>query len=214
MQYLMRNGVPFPKTGFSYTKKGYRKVLGTIEEEHEDEPVVIKLNEGTQGVGVFLAEDKKQAKNFLKTFEQLDAEVMLQEFIKESAGTDLRCFVVGDKVVASMKRESQNDDFRANISLGGHASTADLTDEEVRLSLAASEAVGMNIAGVDLIRSDRGPLVIEINSAPDFCGEWGLEAISGVDVAEKIIELVEEGKAKFDQGEGTWLQPANAGKIH
>ncbi len=202
MQYLTRRGVDFPKTGFAYTTEGYKKIMSTIG----GDSFIIKLNEGTQGIGVFLAEDEKQAKNFLRTFEQLDAEVMLQEFIGESAGTDLRCFVVGDKIVASMERKAQDDDFRANIALGGQSSEADLTDEEIKLALAASQAVGLNISGVDIIRSNRGPLVIEINSAPDFCGEWGLEAVSGVDVAEKIIEHAEQGKEKYDKGEGVWLQ--------
>lgn len=205
LQYMTRNGVPFPKTGFSHAPDGYKEIMDTVSGE-ADTPVVIKLNEGTQGVGVFLAEDKKQAKNFLKTFQQLDAEVMMQEFIAESAGTDLRCFVVGGKIVAAMRREAQDDDFRANISLGGHSKEANLSEDEVDISIKAAKAVGINISGVDIIRSDRGPLVIEINSAPDFCGEWGLENITGVDVAKKIIKFAEYGKEKFDQGIGTWLQ--------
>lgn len=205
LQYLTRNSVPFPKTGFSYASQGYQDIMDTVIGK-EDTSVVVKLNEGTQGVGVFLAEDKKQAKNFLKTFQQLETEVMMQEFIAESAGTDLRCFVVGGKVVASMRREAQDDDFRANISLGGHAAQADLSQEEIDISIAAAKAVGINISGVDIIRSDRGPLVIEINSAPDFCGEWGLEKVSGVDVARKMVKFAELGKEKFDQGIGTWLQ--------
>ncbi len=202
LQYLMRKNVPFPATGFSYASKHYKEVMKVIGEP----PFIIKLNEGTQGVGVFLADDEKTARNLLKTFSQLDTEVMLQEFIEESSGTDLRCFVVGGKVVASMCRKSQDGDFRANISLGGHADTVNLTEDEIDISIKASEAVGLNISGVDLIRSNRGPLVIEINSAPDFGGEWGLENISKVDVAATIIDYTEIGKALHDQGEGVWLE--------
>lgn len=202
LQYFTRKNIPFPKTGFSYAAKGYDEVLENIS----GKSYIIKLNEGTQGMGVFLAEDDKQAKNFLGTFQQLDTEVMVQEFIEESSGTDLRCFVVGDKVVASMSRKSQDGDFRANVSLGGHAFEVNLTDEEEKLSLDASKSVGMNISGVDIIRSERGPLVIEINTAPDFCGEWGLEKVSGIDVANEILKFTEESFAKLDKGEGRWLE--------
>lgn len=202
LQYLLKQGVPFPTTGFAYASKGYDSVIKLIGEP----PFVIKLNEGTQGTGVFLADDKKTARNLIKTFAQLDTEVMLQEFIEESSGEDLRCFVVGGKVVASMRRKAQDGDFRANISLGGHAYEIDITDEERKLAIDAAEAIKLNIAGVDIIRSNRGPLVIEINGAPDFTGEWGLENISGVDVADAIISYVEKGKARYDQGHGIWLE--------
>lgn len=201
-QYLTKRNVPFPKTGSAFAAEGYKKILNTIG----GEPFIIKLNEGTQGVGVFLAQDESQAENFLSTFEQLDTEVMLQEFIEEAAGTDLRCFVVGGKVIASMRRESQGDDFRANVSLGGYAYDAELTEEEEKVALDAAAALNLNISGVDIVRSNRGPLVIEINGAPDFTGEWGLENVSGIDVAKAIIEFALDGKDKFDQGEGVWLE--------
>jgi ribosomal protein S6--L-glutamate ligase len=200
-QYLTKKNVPFPKTGSAFATEGYKKILNTIG----GEPFIIKLNEGTQGVGVFLAQDESQAENFLNTFDQLDTEVMLQEFIEEAAGTDLRCFVVDGEVVASMRRESQNDDFRANISLGGHAYEANLTEEERDVALRAAAAVNLNVSGVDIVRSKRGPLVIEINGAPDFTGEWGLENVSGVDVASAIIDFAIKGKERFDKGEGVWL---------
>lgn len=200
-QYLTKRNVPFPKTGSAFATKGYQKILNTIGSE----PFIIKLNEGTQGVGVFLAQDHAQAENFLNTFEQLDTEVMLQEFIEEAAGSDLRCFVVGDEIVASMRRESTGEDFRANISLGGIAHEVNLSDEEKEVALKASKALNINISGVDMVRSKNGPLVIEINGAPDFTGEWGLENVSGVDVAMKIIEFAIEGKEKYDRGEGVWL---------
>lgn len=203
LQYLLKHEVPFPATGFSYASKGYDSIIDIIGKP----PFVIKLNEGTQGTGVFLADDEKAARNLLKTFAQLDTEVMLQEFIEESQGEDLRCFVVGGKVVASMRRKSQDGDFRANISLGGHAYAIELAPEEEALAIHAAEAIKLNVAGVDVIRSKRGPLIIEINGAPDFTGQWGLENVSGVDVAAAIIEYAEEGKVRYDQGEGVWLEP-------
>ena len=200
-QYLTKRNVPFPKTGSAFAAEGYEKILNTIGSE----PFIIKLNEGTQGVGVFLAQDQSQAENFLNTFQQLDTEVMLQEFIEEAAGTDLRCFVVGGEVVASMRRESQSDDFRANVSLGGHAYQVDLSEDEHDVALNAAAALNLNIGGVDIVRSKRGPLVIEINGAPDFTGEWGLENVSGVDVAMAIIDYALDGKSRYDKGEGIWL---------
>lgn len=201
LQYLMRNEVPFPRTGYAYSKEDFTNIIQTVG----GEPLVIKLLEGTEGIGVFLAEDRKYAKNILKTFKQLDAPLIVQEFIAESSGTDLRCFVIGDEIVASMQRESQDDDFRANIALGGKSSAIEITEEEKKIALNAAKAIGMNIAGIDLIRSNRGTLVIEINVSPDFSGEHGLEEVSGVNVADAIIEFAEKGKAAYDRGEGSWL---------
>ena len=201
LQYLLKHKIPFPRTSFSHANKGYDGIIELIGEP----PFIIKLNEGTQGTGVFLADDEKAARNLLKTFAALDTEVMLQEFIEESTGEDLRCFVVGGEVVASMYRQSQDGDFRANISLGGHAYKVDITDQERELAINAAAAIKMNVAGVDIIRSNHGPLVIEINGAPDFTGKWGLENVSGVDVAGSIIDYVEQGKFRYDQGEGVWL---------
>ena len=201
LQYLARKGIPFPQTGFSYATEGYEDILSSIK----GDSFIVKLNEGTQGVGVFLAEDAKQARNFLETFEQVDAQVMVQEYIKESAGTDLRCFVVGNKVVASMRRIAQDGDFRANISLGGHSEPGNLTEEEEVMALKASEAIGLNVSGVDIISSNRGPLVIEINTAPDFTGEWGLESVSGVDVASAVIDYAIEAYTKFNATDDGWL---------
>lgn len=200
-QYLMKKNVPFPRTGSAFATEGYKNILNTIGEE----PFIIKLNQGTQGVGVFLAQDQRQAENFLGTFEQLDTEVMVQEFIEEAAGSDLRCFIVGGEIVGAMCRKSQGEDFRANISLGGTAEKADLSEEEKRVALEASAAMNLNVSGVDIVRSKRGPLVIEINGAPDFCGEFGLEKVCNVDVADKMIRFALDGKHKHDRGEGVWL---------
>lgn len=185
LQRLLREGVPFPTTGYAFSKTDFDQIIELVG----GAPLIIKLIEGTEGVGVFLADDIKQAKNILKTFKQLSAPLIVQEFIAESSGTDIRAFVVGGRVVAAMRRESQDGDFRANIALGGHASAVTLSALEEEIALKAARAIGINIAGIDLIRSNRGPLVIEINTAPNFSGKWGLEEVSGVDVAAHIIDF-------------------------
>ncbi len=180
-QRLLKYKVPFPTTGYAHSTEDFDNIINMAG----GVPLIIKLVEGTEGVGVFLADDKKHAFNLLKTFKQLEVPLIVQEFIEESAGTDLRVFVTGDKIVASMKRESQDGDFRANVALGGEPCQADLTDLEKEIALKAARAIGINIAGVDLIRSNKGPLVIEINVSPGFTG---LEKMSGTDVAGAIIE--------------------------
>ncbi len=202
LQHFIRGAIPFPKTGFAYSKEDYDNIIKTVG----GAPIIIKLIEGTEGIGVFLADDNKQAKNILKTFKQLSAPLIIQEFIEESSGTDLRIFVVGNKVVASMERKSLDGDFRANIALGGAGYQVKITPEEEQLALDACRTIGINIAGVDIIRSKRGPLVIEINVSPDFCGEQGLESITGVDVAGAIIDYAVYGKSRFDQGIGVWME--------
>ena len=202
LQYLMRKGIPFPKTGFADSKDDFENIVKTVG----GTPLIIKLIEGTEGTGVFLVDDIKQAENIMGTCKQFDTPIIIQEFIAESAGTDLRCFVIGDEVVATMKRESQDGDFRANVSLGGHSSEELLSKEEEQIALNAAKAIGLNIAGVDIIRSDKGALVIEINVSPDFCGEQGIESVTGVDVAGAIIDYAIAGKKRFDDGKGVWLQ--------
>lgn len=202
LQYLMRKGIPFPKTAFADSKNDFENVIEAVG----GTPIVIKINEGTEGNGVFLVDDIKQAENIMGTFKQFDEAIIAQEFIAESAGTDLRCFVVGNEIVATMKRESQDGDFRANVSLGGHSSAEKLSSEEAEVVLNAAKAIELNIAGVDLIRSEKGPLVIEINVSPDFCGEQGIESVTGVDVAGAIIDYAVKGKKRFDNGKGVWLQ--------
>jgi len=206
LQYLMRKGIPFPKTGFADSKDDFDNIIKTVG----GTPLVIKINEGTEGNGVFLVDDVKQAENIMGTFKQFDEAIIAQEFIAESAGTDLRCFVVGDEIVATMKRESQDGDFRANVSLGGHSSSEELSDLEIDVVLNAAKAIGLNIAGVDLIRSNNGPLVIEINVSPDFCGEQGIESVTGIDVASAIIKHAVKNKKRYDEGKGVWLQDSAA----
>jgi ribosomal protein S6--L-glutamate ligase len=186
MQLLARAGVGIPKTVVS---RGAADVDNLID-HLGGAPVIIKLARGTHGNGVVLAETKKAAKSVLQAFYVMDQDgtnILLQEFIKESAGMDIRVFVVGGKVVASMKRQSLDDDFRSNLHQGGEGEKIKLTDEERKTAIKAARSMGLNVAGVDLMRSERGPLVLEVNSSPGF----GIEAVSDRDVATPIIEYIE-----------------------
>lgn len=191
-QFLMSQGIPVPTTGYGHSKDDFDTAIQAVG----GSPLILKLVEGTEGTGVFLAKDDKEAKNILGSFKQFDARVIAQEFIEESSGSDLRAFVVGDKVVASMLRQSQDGDFRANVALGAHSFKVTLTNQEEKIVLNAVKAIGINVAGVDVIRSKRGPLIIEINVAPDFGGEFGLEATTGVDVAKEIVNFAIQNKTK------------------
>jgi ribosomal protein S6--L-glutamate ligase len=187
IQLLSRAGIGIPKTIFS---RGVTEDINALIDELGGTPIIIKLARGTHGNGVVLAETKKAAKSVLQGFYLMDDDgtnVLLQEFIEESAGEDIRAFVVGSKVVASMKRQSLDDDFRSNIHQGGQGSTVKLTPEEKRMAIKAAKAMGLNIAGVDMMRSKRGPLVLEVNSSPGF----SIENVTGRDVASRIIEYVE-----------------------
>ncbi|HQX26591.1 MAG TPA: RimK family alpha-L-glutamate ligase [Alphaproteobacteria bacterium] len=191
-QYLTSQGIPVPTTGYAHSKNDFDTIIQTVG----GAPLILKLVEGTEGTGVFLAKDEKEAVNILGSFKQFDARIIAQEFIEESSGSDIRAFVVGNKVVASMLRQSQDGDFRANVALGAHSFKVALTDAEEKMVLAAVKAIGINIAGVDVIRSRRGPLIIEINVAPDFGGEFGLETTTGVNVAKEIIKFAVRGKER------------------
>lgn len=191
LQYLLARGLPFPVTGIAYSPQGFRPLA-----EHIGSPMVVKLIESTEGTGVFLVNTLKEMDNLVKTFDMLGASYVIQQFVREAAGSDVRAFVVGGKIVAAMCRQSQDGDFRANVSLGGHSCACQLTDEERNIVLSATESIGINVAGVDFVRSDNGPLLLEINVSPDFTGEQGIETISGVDVARAIIRhVIEEAKA-------------------
>ncbi|MBX4201481.1 RimK family alpha-L-glutamate ligase [Candidatus Saccharibacteria bacterium] len=186
IQLLSRSGVGIPKTIFS---RGITDI-DAVMEELGGPPIIIKLARGTHGNGVVLAESRKAARSVLQGFYIMDDDgtnILLQEYVEESAGTDIRAFVVGGQVVASMKRQSLTDDFRSNLHQGGEGSTVKLTDEERRTALKAAKAMGLSICGVDMMRSNRGPLVLEVNSSPGF----GIEQVTGRDVASKIIEYVE-----------------------
>ena len=186
MQLLARAGVGIPKTVVS---RGAADVDNLID-HLGGAPVIIKLARGTHGNGVVLAESKKAAKSVLQAFYVMDQDgtnILLQEFVKESAGMDIRVFVVGGKVIASMKRQSLDDDFRSNLHQGGAGEKVKLTDEERKTAIKAAKSMGLNLAGVDLMRSEGGPLVLEVNSSPGF----GIEEVTGRDVATPIIEYVE-----------------------
>jgi ribosomal protein S6--L-glutamate ligase len=187
MQLLARAGVGIPKT---VVARGTSDVEDLID-QLGGTPVIIKLARGTHGNGVVLAETKKAAKSVLQAFHVMDQDgtnILLQEFVKESAGTDIRAFVVGGKVVASMKRQSLDDDFRSNLHQGGEGVTIKLTDEERKTAIKAAKSMGLNVCGVDLMRSSRGPLILEVNSSPGF----GIEKVTGRDVATPIIEYIEQ----------------------
>lgn len=186
MQLLAKAGVDIPKTVFSRNSADIDDLIDKLG----GTPVIIKLARGTHGNGVVLAESKKAAKSVLQALYLTNEDgtnILIQEFIKESAGVDIRAFVVGGRVVASMKRQSLDDDFRSNLHKGGEGSTVKLTEEERKMAIKAARAMGLNVAGVDLMRSERGPLILEVNASPGF----GIEKVTGRDVATPIIEYIE-----------------------
>lgn len=186
LQLLAKYGVGIPRTVVSRNTADIDDLL----ERLGGTPVIIKLARGTHGNGVVLAETKKAAKSVLQAFYLTNDDgtnILLQEFIKESAGTDIRAFVVGSRVVASMKRQSLDDDFRSNLHKGGEGTIIKLTPEERKMAIRAAKAMGLNVAGVDLMRSERGPLILEVNASPGF----GIEKVTGRNVAGAIIDYVE-----------------------
>lgn len=187
-QALSRAGIGVPKTAFAHSPKDVDSIIDIVG----GAPLIVKILEGTQGMGVVLAETRKAAQSVIEAFRQLEAYILVQEFVESSKGCDLRAFVVGGRVVAAMKREASEGEFRANVHRGGTASQAVLNDEETETALHAARTIGLDVCGVDLLRSDRGPLVIEVNSSP---GLEGIERATGVDVAGAIIERLEERHA-------------------
>ena len=188
LQLLSRKGIGLPITGFAHSTKdieGLVKVVGGA-------PLVIKLLEGTQGIGVVLAETNKAAESVVSAFRELDANILIQEYIKEAAGSDIRAFVVGGKVVAAMKRTSAPGEFRANLHRGATAEKIKLTPEERTTAIRAAKTMGLNVSGVDMVRSNHGPVVIEVNASP---GLEGIEKVTGINVATKIIQYIEKNAA-------------------
>ncbi len=185
LQLLSRKGIGLPVTGFA-NKPGDTKDLVKMV---GGAPLVIKLLEGTQGIGVVLAETSKAAESVIEAFMGLKANILVQEFIEEAGGSDIRCLVVGGKVVAAMRRQAPEGEFRSNLHRGGSASLVKISPEERQTAVSAAKILGLSVAGVDLLRSDRGPLVMEVNSSP---GLEGIEAASGKDVAGIIIEQLEK----------------------
>ena len=198
LQLLARDGVGLPVTGCAHSTKDIDGLISLAG----GTPLVVKLIEGTQGVGVILAETKKAAQAVIEAFRGLDANILVQEYIKEAAGSDVRCFVVGGKVVASMKRQAGPGEFRSNLHRGGTAEKVKISPEERSTAVRAARTMGLNISGVDVLRSNHGAVVMEVNSSP---GLEGIEKSTGVDVAGKIIEFIENnakaGKQR-DKGKG------------
>lgn len=184
LQILSRVGLGLPKTVFS----NYSRNVGAIIDKAGGAPVVIKLLEGTQGLGVVLADNRNSAESILEAFNGLQARVIVQEFIKEAKGADIRAFVIDGVVVGAMKRQGKEGEFRSNLHRGGSANIIELTEEEENAAIKATKALGLGVAGVDMLQSARGPLILEVNSSP---GLEGIEAATGKDIAGKIIQYVE-----------------------
>lgn len=184
LQILARAGLGLPKTAFT----NYSKDVSSVIKNVGGAPLVIKLLEGTQGVGVVLVENNNAAESVLEAFNGIQARVIVQEFIKEAGGADIRAFVVDGVVVGAMKRQGKEGEFRSNLHRGGSASIIELTDEEENAALKAAKVLGLGIAGVDMLQSNKGPLIMEVNSSP---GLQGIEAATGKDIANSIIRYIE-----------------------
>jgi len=198
MQILAKHGLGLPLTAFAHDPRQTDEIIRAVQ----GPPVVIKLLEGTQGIGVVLAETDASAKSVIEAFRGANVNILVQEFIKEAGGTDIRCFVIGGKVVAAMKRTGAPDDFRSNLHRGGSAEIIKITPEERSSAVRAARHMGLNVCGVDMLRSNHGPVIMEVNSSP---GLEGIESATGKDVAGMIIDFIaanaEAGKTKT-KGEG------------
>jgi ribosomal protein S6--L-glutamate ligase len=184
VQLLAREGISLPVTGFAHSTKDVPALVKAVG----GAPLVVKLLEGTQGIGVMLIESDESARSVIAAFRQVDADILVQQFVADAKGADYRAFVVGGKVIASMRRQSAPGEFRANLHRGATAETVELTEEERDVAVRAARAVGLGVAGVDFLRTSKGPLVIEVNASP---GLEGIEAASGVDVAGAVIDYIE-----------------------
>jgi ribosomal protein S6--L-glutamate ligase len=187
-QILARKGIGLPVTSFAHATRMTEDLINMVG----GTPLVIKLLEGTQGKGVILTETQNAAESVIEAFRQLDEYLLVQEYIAEAKGSDIRCFVVGDQVVASMMRKAKEGEFRSNLHRGGTAEIVKLTEKERATAVEAADALGLNVAGVDIIRSNRGPLVLEVNSSP---GLEGIERTTEIDVADLIIKYIEQNAA-------------------
>ncbi|MDH3661942.1 MAG: 30S ribosomal protein S6--L-glutamate ligase [Alphaproteobacteria bacterium] len=185
LQILAGEGIGLPVTAFAHDPKQAEEVLAVAG----GAPAVIKLLEGTQGIGVVLADTNRSAKSIIEAFRGANVNILVQEFIKEAGGTDIRALVVGGKVIASMQRKGADDDFRSNLHRGGSATTIRITPEERSTAVRAAKVMGLNVCGVDMLRSNHGPVVMEVNSSP---GLEGVEKATGIDVAGQIITFLEK----------------------
>jgi ribosomal protein S6--L-glutamate ligase len=184
-QLLARKGIDLPITAFAHNPDNIEDLI----DEVGGAPLVIKLVEGSQGVGVVLAETHNAAHSVIQAFMGLNANIMVQEFIKEAEGSDIRCFVLGDRVVAAMKRQGREGEFRSNLHRGGTATQVRLSPQERAAAVQAAKIMGLSVCGVDMLRSNRGPLVMEVNSSP---GLEGIEKVCGKDIASLMIEFIEK----------------------
>jgi len=188
LQLLSRKGIGLPVTGFAHAPDDIEDLIKMVG----GAPLVIKLLEGTQGIGVVLAETQKAAESVVEAFMGLKANILVQEYISEAGGADIRCFVIGDKVVAAMKRQAKAGEFRSNLHRGGSANLIRITPEERSTAIRAARTTGLNVAGVDVLRSNHGPLVMEVNSTP---GLEGIETATGKNVAAMMIQFIEKNAA-------------------
>lgn len=184
-QLLIRKNVGIPITSYAHSGNATKDLIKSVG----GAPLIVKVIESTQGKGVLIAETQKAAESLIGAFLDLHANFLVQEFIKESGGSDIRCFVIGERVVTAMRRQGPEGEFRSNLHRGGIAEQVKITPAERATAVTAAKAMGLKVAGVDLIRSDRGPLVLEVNSSP---GLEGIENITGYNVADKIIEFIEK----------------------
>lgn len=185
LQLLARKGVGMPVTVFAHQTSQAEEILEMLG----GAPVVIKLIEGTQGIGVVLGETEKAAESIIQAFGGVNTNILVQEFIKEAGGEDIRCLVIGGKVVAAMLRKGKEGDFRSNLHRGGSAESVKISAAERKTAVQAAKIMGLNVAGVDLLRSNDGPVVMEVNSSP---GLEGIETATGVNVARKIVQFIED----------------------
>ena len=184
MQLLARQGIDLPVTGIAHSPDDTSDLIDMVG----GAPLVVKLVEGTQGIGVVLAETRQAAESVVDAFRGLNAHILVQEYIKEAKGRDIRCLVVGNEVVAAIERRAKDGDFRSNLHRGGVATVADITAAEREIAVKAAQTLGLDVAGVDILRASRGPLVMEVNASP---GLEGVETTTGIDIAGKMIEWIE-----------------------
>lgn len=185
LQILAKHNLGVPTTSFANSSYETSSLIKLVD----GAPLVVKLLEGTKGVGVVLADNKNAAESVINAFRSLKADILVQNYIKESRGNDLRCYVIGDEVVASMQRKAEDGEFRANVHLGAKAIAIEITEEERVMAIKAAKVIGLDIAGVDMVRSKNGPKILEVNSSP---GLEGIEGATKVAIAEKMIEYMEK----------------------
>jgi len=189
-QLLSKKGIGLPITGFAHSPTETDDLIQMVG----GPPLIVKLLESTQGRGVIMAETYNAARSLIEAFRGLDAYFLVQEYIGEAKGCDIRCFVIGDKVVAAMMRQGKEGEFRSNLHRGGTGHTVKITPEERSTAVRACQIMGLNVAGVDILRSNHGPVVLEVNSSP---GLEGIETITGIDVADKIVEFIEKNVGRM-----------------